>query len=279
MTDNKTKAADLDWQRDWFCTEEVRERFFTSSEREAALPYADWAPTYCVLQLIKETASSSMEEEIAILKKLCTKPEMELVWRRLHKHDLKVGKTCSVRLPQQVYLGLHGYSEAADELSPAQRRKKTQEIQKQIANLTNLVTTFQLDQPSLTLWKESELDNVLKNDRALDRFMRQMCSPSIVELLHRLSDNVGLSPVGVHSLIHTKTKDNEITRFARHMAIYFQRSYGERLPENISLMVSAIFDKSLGVDYLRKNLDLTPEGGKFSLQNWQDFPGKNPPRI
>ncbi|WP_160151500.1 hypothetical protein [Microbulbifer sp. ALW1] len=279
MTEREATTRNLDRERDWFFTKEVRETVLTPPELEAALPYPEWAPTYCVLQLVKDTGSASMEEEVAILKTLCTKPEMERVWRRLRKHDLKAGKDYSARLPQEVYLGLYGYCAAADGLTPSQRQKKTEQIQAQIATLTDLLQSFQLNQPSLRLWTDFELDNILGRGKALDRFMRQMCSPSISELLQRLSESLNQSPVGAHSLIHAKTKDNEITRFARHMAIYFEKSYGDRLPENISLMISSIFDKSVGVDYLRKNLDLTPEGGKFRLKDWQSFPGKTPSRI
>ena len=280
MTDNQTELREPEWERDWFCTPEVRETFFSPSQQAAASIYPKWAPTEAVSHLINGTGISTTEDGEALLVKLCTKPEMERVWRRLHKQDLKAGRAYSAHLPRDIYLGLNGYCEAAEQLSPTERQKETEQIQSQIAWLTERLNDFRLDQPSLTLWTDQELAASLGTDKSLfAREMYKMCSPSIGELLSRLSTQLEYSPIGSHSLIHTKTKDNEVTRFTRHMALRFQRYYGKSLVDNIASLISALFDQHLDTSYLRKVINATPEGGKFSLQNWQDFPGKTPPRI
>ncbi len=227
--------------------------------------YPDWTPTFVLELLQLEQSPLVTPKRREILEKLAIHPNMKLVWRRLIKRDSNLQLGVSPQLFFELDKALYGYNAAVEELTPSARKKKTNEIKSSLLMIANELDRYDIAPQCLSLFNGEELSAISINqesESSLVNELRKYLTPSLSTLLKRFSEELDATPIGSESVIGSKTKDNDMTRLIRHMGMFFKKSYGEYLYENISLLVEVFFDKKVDPSVIRKTIQATPrEGG------------------
>ncbi|WP_237067880.1 hypothetical protein [Microbulbifer guangxiensis] len=235
----------VDLSKEWPSTESARKAVFPSSQREALKKYPAWVPMFALRKLSRGIPSDDMF--MLTLHELCTNPDMETVWRRLHKRDKEMGCPSSRGLPTAVYQGLYGYNEELEELAPKKQLSENKRIHKLAADLADGLKKYGIDRAVLSMFTDDELDSLFPELDPLERHwsVQDISSPTLVDLLTRIILELDSRPLHARTLIKKNPTHTDRVRLIRHLGEFFERRYQEQLLEVISLIVKVFLKVNL----------------------------------